>query len=210
MCSLPVNWVSLGPIAVFDNFLLLRLVPVVLITTMTASEQQLKIDLHYDTSIPPTAALFCLSLPRDKKNATVELLADHRGCFPQAHFTLQGKTVVNEASDLEISRLICLSLPNCRSLIDFAPENFPSHNNFQSSVHYWMEFAINLENSFPASTHKPLLSTIENHLKLRTFIVGHQLTLADVLLYSVIGKFFGFSNLGVNSIETGKVEFSVI
>lgn len=40
---------------------------------------------------------------------------------------------------------------------------------------------------------KNALSNIENHLKLRFYLVGHSLTLADVFLVSVLAQIFSLA-----------------
>lgn len=158
----------------------------------STSDQQLKLQLHYNASAPPVAALFCLSLPREKSVANVEIFNTHQSVLPQVHFALGQQQETIEAADLAITRLICLSLPNCRALIS-------------DEVTFWIDFSIQFENSIvsASSANKPVIPSatkplveIDNYLKGRTFVIGHQLSLGDIALYSALGKLFGYDTLG--------------
>lgn len=153
------------------------------------ASEQLKLHLHFNPSSPPVAALFCLSLPREKKVANVETLSDSTISLPRVEFTLGVKTDCIESDDLTLTRSICSSLPNCRALVE--PDLVaPDLVTFKTDLDYHVDLCPQLE----SSNKMKVFSEIDNRLRFRTFLVGHQLSLGDIALYSAIGKAVGFSN----------------
>lgn len=182
---------------------------------MPAAPQSLhKLQLHYFSSSPPIASLFCLALPRDKKSLAVETIAvdDNKqaSALPRLEFEF-GEKQCKQGSDIQIAAYICLSVPSCRVLLDCPPENYDkTAATFQQSVSHWLGVANAIDecssNQERPSASSPLmkgLKEMEAFLKSRTFLVGHQLTLADISIYAALTRLFGFNQLKQSCAEGG-------
>lgn len=189
-------------------------------TTSEPQSKQLTLHLHYNTVFPPVATLFCLHLPREEEIAEVKISADRQErSAVKVELSLNEETVVHEGNDIDMAHLVCLSLPNCRVLIDSPMKHYSSPSNFLSQVSYWIDLSSKLDqliSSTVASKAPPFgiavktLTEIDTYLKNHTFLIDHQLSLADIALYSVMGKLFGFSCLAATEIQCKCVLFNGI
>lgn len=165
--------------------------------------------LEYLPENPPVVSLFCLSCVTDKRTGKVTLAGTGKSPLPRfqysVHSASQAEEGEAEADDISVARSICLTVPPCQR---FLTGNASSSGYERAQVEHWVDIAVRLTadvektKAFRFETapyHQEIFHRLENHLTLRTYCVGHQLTLADVALYTSIGKLYGFTVAAVTT-----------
>jgi len=98
----------------------------------------------------------------------------------EASFTPQASgDAIAQFDGVEVSGVVAIAKHACGQL-----RGCELSGNNAKAVDDWIDFALNKLQKAEFSKTPVLFEELDNHLKMRTFFVGYQVTLADIFLFS--------------------------